>query len=234
MFVDIMIRRRATLDESSPDLNSRLVEQFMTVPGFWSAGKAVGGAPFEFGGESATLDLRGALVDGLSGQVLYRARFAGYLSRDIGQSDDFVSLSLNPEKADYARFCSATLPRLIEIFGAYRAAVETDKAVMLADFEVTRVQSQKTGRNVSGRDGVYRIWPVCFIDDLLCRRAFGLSAEAVVARAAPECERAEVLCGGAFLLVTSEVVVGPAALDALSARVMARLDARAAVLRQAV
>ncbi len=63
---------------------------------------------------------------------------------------------------------------------------------------------------------------MCFFDDLLCRRAFGIGAAEVAARAAPECERAEVLHGGAFLLVTSEVVVGPD-LDALNARVMARL-----------
>jgi len=63
---------------------------------------------------------------------------------------------------------------------------------------------------------------VCFFDDLLCRRAFGIGAAEVAARAAPECERAEAMHGGAFLLVTSEVVAGPD-LDALNARVMARL-----------
>ncbi len=221
MYVDFMLRRRASLDEPSPELNAKFVEQFAAVPGFWGAGKTAGDAPFEFTGASASLDLRTVLVDGLAGQVLYRARFAGYLSRDIAQSDDFVSLCLITEEADYARFCSTTLPRLIEIFKPYRAAAHTDEAVMLADFDITRVQSQKTGRNIDGRDSVYRIWPVCFFDDLLCRRAFGIGAAEVAARAAPECERAEVLHGGAFLLVTSEIVVGPD-LDALNARVMAR------------
>ncbi len=222
MYVDFMLRRRANLDEPSPELNAKFVEQFAAVPGFWGVDKTASDAPFEFTGESASLDLRTALASGLGGQVLYRARFAGYLSRDIAQSDDFISLRLNTEEADYARFCSATLPRLIEIFKPYRAAAHTDEAVMLADFDITRVQSQKTGRNINGRDSVYRIWPVCFFDDLLCRRAFGIDAAEVAARATPECERAEVLHGGAFLRVTSEVVVGPA-LDALNARIMARL-----------
>ena len=93
---------------------------------------------------------------------------------------------------------------------------------MLADFDLVCAHSQKSGRDIDGRDGVHRIWPVCLFDDLLCRRAFGIGAAEVAWRAAPECERAEVLHGGAFLLVTSEVVVGPA-LDALNARVMARL-----------
>ena len=222
MYVKCMIRRRANLDEPSPELNAKFVEQFVALPDFWNAGKTASNAPFEFAGESASLDLRTALASGLGGQVSYAPRFAGYLSRDIAQSDDFISLRLDTERADYALFCSATLPRLIDIFKPYRAAVHTDEAVLLADFDITRVQSQETGRNINGRDSVYRIWPVCFFDDLLCRRAFGMGAAEVAARAAPECERAEVMHGGAFLLVTSEVVVGPD-LDALSARVMARL-----------
>ncbi len=111
MYVDFMLRRRANLDEPSPELNAKFVEQFAAVPGFWGDGKTASDAPFEFTGESASLDLRTALVDGLAGQVMYRARFAGYLSRDIAQSDDFISLRMNTEEADYARFCSATLPR---------------------------------------------------------------------------------------------------------------------------
>ncbi len=222
MHVKLMIRRRANLDEPSPELNAKFVEQLVAVPGFWDAGKTTSDAPFEFTGESASLDLRTALASGLSGQISYEARFAGYLSRDIAQSDDFISLRLDTEKADYARFCSATLPRLIDIFGPYRAAVQTDNAVRLADFDLICVQSQKSGRDIDGRDSVHRIWPVCFFDDLLCRRAFGIGAAEVAARAAPECERAEAMHGGAFLLVTSEAVVGPD-LDALNARVMARL-----------
>ena len=222
MNVDFMLRRCASLDEPCPELNTKFIEQFVAVPGFWDAGKTASDAPFEFAGESASLDLRTVLASGLGGQVSYAPRFAGYLSRDIAQSGDFIWLRLDTEKADYARFCSATLPQLIDIFKPYRAAAHTDDAVMLADFDLVCAQSQKSGRDIDGRDSVHRIWPVCFFDDLLCRRAFGISAAEVAARAAPECERAEVMHGGAFLLVTSEIIVGPA-LDALNARVMARL-----------
>ena len=227
MYVDFMLRRRAVLDESSPELNARLVEQFVAIPSFWDISKTADDTPFEFTGEAASLDLGTALISGLAGQITYRPRFAGYLSRDIAQSDDFIWLRLDTEKANYAQFCSATLPQLIEVFGSYRAVAETDKAVRRRDNELIRSQWRADGPDLDGRDSVYRIWPVCFFDDLLCRRAFGIGAEEVAARAAPECERAEVLHGGAFLLVTSEVVVGPA-LDALNARVMARLGNRRA------
>jgi hypothetical protein len=63
---------------------------------------------------------------------------------------------------------------------------------------------------------------VSYFDDLLCRRSFGIGAAKVVRRAAPICERAELLRGGAFLIVTSDLVTGEA-LDRLSIRVASRL-----------
>jgi hypothetical protein len=85
------------------------------------------------------------------------------------------------------------------------------------------------GPNRDGRDTVERIAPVSFFDDILCQRAFGIGAEEVVRRAAPECEHAEIMFGGAFLFVTTEIIVGRPALDALHETVMRRIDARAAV-----
>ena len=222
MFTDAMIRRRAALDEPIPKLNARMVERLVAVPGFWGEGKTAADAPNDFKGEGAALDLRKALRPGLSGQALYVPRFAGYLSRDIGMADDFLNIRLDIKKIDYAEFCSTTLPRLIEVFGPYRAVMQTDKAIALDDWDIACAQSKKTGRNEDGRDSVHRIWPVCFFDDLLCQRAFGIEAQDVVRRAASECERAEFMHDGAFLLVTSEIVVGEA-LNALNARVMARL-----------
>jgi hypothetical protein len=224
MIFEIMLRRRAALDELVPELNRKFVEEFVAVPGFWAEGGRALDAVFHPGtGESAILDLRKALSTGLKGQqIVYAARLAGYLNRDIAQSDDFLVFRLNTETANYKKFCSETLPRLIEIFQPYRGAVETDKDVRRADMTIVREQSRQTDRDLEGRDSIFRIWPVNFFDDLLCQRSFGIGAEEVVRRAATECERAELLNGGAFLLVTSDLVVGNA-LDDLNARVMSRL-----------
>jgi hypothetical protein len=226
MFVDVMIRRRARLDEPIPELNARFLEQFVAVPGFWGEGKTAADAPFELG-ETGSLDLRKALRDGLSGQVVYMARFAGYLSKDVSRADDYLRIRLDTDKIDYASFCGETLPRLITIFGSFRGYVGTDAKVRAADWEIVRQQSRKTGRDVDGRDGIFRIWPVCWFDGELSRRAFGISAEEAVRRVAPECERAEAIAGCAFLIVTSAVVVGPN-LDVLDARIKSRLNAVAA------
>jgi hypothetical protein len=221
MFVDVMIRRRARLDEPIPALNARLLEQFIAVPGFWGQGKTAADAPFEQG-ETGSLDLRKSLRDGLSGQVVYMPRFVGYLSKDVSKADDTLRIRLDTDKVDYAVFCAETLPRLITMFESYRGHVETDAKVRAVDWENVRQQSRTTGRNIDGRDSIFRIWPVCWFDGELSRRAFGITAEEAVRRASPECERAELVAGCASLIVTSAIVVG-ANLDVIDARIKSRL-----------
>ena len=222
MYCNFVLRRRPSLDESIPELNRQLTESLSHLPNFWAAEKAASDAPLEFS-ESGLLDLRRALRLGLAGQIRYCARFAGYVSLDAGVSDDFLKFYMNTEKVDYASFCFEALPDIINIFTPYRVEVNTNTDVVMADWEITRELSRETGKNLSGRDLMYRIWPVCYIDDLLCQRSFGIGAEEVVRRAAPECERATLLCGGAFLIVTSEIVTDPTALDALHDRVTAAI-----------
>jgi hypothetical protein len=226
MFVDVQMRRRARLDEPISTLNAGLVEQFMAVPGFWGEGKTAADAPLEQD-EVGSLDLRKSLRDGLSGQVIYKARFLGYLSKDAASADDSMRVRLNTDKVDFATFCTETLPRLITIFGSYRGYVETDAKVRAADWEAARQQSRQTGRNIDGRDGIFRIWPVCWFDDVLCRRAFGIDVPEAIRRVAPECEHAELVAGCAFLIVTSAIVAGQN-LDVIDARIKSRLGAVAA------
>jgi len=223
MIIDSMIRRRADLGEVAAEINSDITAKLTTLPNFWEDKTRAKDARFsQTGGESATLDLRKSLIPGLKGQIVYAARFHGYLSQDIAQSDDFLALRVDTEKADYRIFANETFPDLIAIFGAYRAAIETDREIATADWETVGQQSLETGRDIDGRDSVFRIWPVNFFDDLLCKRSFGMSAEQVVRRASAVCERAELLNGGAFLLVTSDLLVGEA-LDELNMKVTSHL-----------
>ena len=157
----------------------------------------------------------------------YTPRFPAWLSEDKATSDDFLTLVIDAEKNDRATFCHETMPELIKTFEAYRATLETDRKVWVDD-HMNRVNLYRgRGPDRDGRDTVERIAPVNFFDDILCRRAFGIGAEEVVRRAAPECERAEHMLDGAFLLVTTDIVTGRPALDALHDRVMRRIDADA-------
>jgi hypothetical protein len=162
------------------------------------------------------------LRDGLSGQAIYKARFPGYVSKDVARADDTMRVRLHTEKVDYAAFCTETLPRLITIFGSYRGYVATDAKVRAAEWEAVRQQSRQTGRNIDGRDGIFRIWPVCWFDDVLSRRAFGIDVPEAIRRVAPECECAAQVAGCAFLIVTS-AIAARSNLDVIDARVKARL-----------
>jgi hypothetical protein len=229
MFIDVTMRRRARLDEPIPAFNAGLVGRFRTISSFWGEGKTAADAPFEQD-EMGSLDLRKCLRDGLSGQVVYAARFAGYLSKDEARADDTMRIRLNTDKIDYAAFCTETLPQLIAAFNPYRGYMQTDAKVRAADWEIVRQQSPKTSRNIDGRDSIHRMWPVCWFDDELSGRSFGIGAEEAVRRVVPNCERAEVVAGCAFLIVTSAIVAG-SNLDVIDARIKARLHGGATAQR---
>ena len=41
MFVDIMLRRRPSLDEAIPEFNAKLLDALSRVSGFWGEGKSM-------------------------------------------------------------------------------------------------------------------------------------------------------------------------------------------------
>lgn len=227
-YLKFMLRRRPRLGEDMAELNASILARFAQVPGFWRPGSDIARARLLKTEESLTVDLRHArkvLIEGLGGQMRYHTRFPMIVSDDDAMNDDALLFGLDTALVDHVSFCRSTLPRLIEIFEPYRMEVITDEALSIADWEIVCAHYRETRRSIEGRHGVFRIWPVCYFDDLLCRRAFGLAAAEVVARAAPECERAELINGGAFLLATTAIVTGAAELDAMDARLRARLSA---------
>ena len=225
MYVDLKISRRPSDAENIEDLNARLLGQLVDVSNFWKPGKPTSDAIFEEGEELSSLLLFDVLVDALGAQVRYCARFPAYLSLDKAMADDSFGVTFDTEKGDYVAFCHGTVPRLLALFGAYRATMRTDKPVRLEDHRRLVARYYHGCPDLDGRDTVERIWPLSFFDDILCRRAFGIGAEEVVRRAKPECEHAEFMLDGAFLIVTSDIVTGRPALDALHERVIKRLGA---------
>lgn len=223
MLIQMMMRRRPVITEAPlPQFVGRITDRLSDIRGLWSEAKIARDAKLDFGGESASLDLTKVLSSGLAGGANFTARFEGYLNRDQASEDDFIHLQIDTEVTNYREFCLSILPKLLETFDAYRAAIQTDKTVRAADWERVRTARKASGRDVDGRDGVFRIWPFSYFDDLLCQRSFGLSAEEVVRRAAPGCEHAALVNGGAFLLITFDLVTG-VHLDELNDRMMQML-----------
>jgi hypothetical protein len=89
----------------------------------------------------------------------------------------------------------------------------------------TAIAQDRPGRRWPGR--IFRLWPVCRFDAELSQRAFGIGVDEAIRRIAPECERAELVAGCAFLIVSSAIITGPRP-DTLDSRIKARLKMSAA------
>lgn len=224
--VRLEIKRRREDKENIASLHEVVMDRLRSIALLWADQDKQPG-PLVQNEMSSVADLTPALAFGFSGSVRYISRTA-LENADDASFDDSLTIGINLDQItdtrdfDYRIFARSLAPRVIEAFGAYRAKMNTDEARAVSDWDMVRHEMIEHNRSIEGRDGVIRIWPVSYFDDTLCQRAWGLSAEEVVRRAAPGCEEAYPLAGGAFLLVTSELVRGDA-LDDLSDRVMSRL-----------
>lgn len=228
MFVEFNIRRRPDMDEDNEYLNNIILSKISQIPNFWGDDKNFDALDLSEGEFVRCIHLshpHNMLVDGLFGNINYAVRYPGHQHRDDANNDDMIILRIDTNKVEYDNFCKIILPKIVEIFRPYCVKVETNDKVSMEDWHIICDFFRKTGNNIDGRDGVYRIWPVAYYDNLLCQRAFKLSAAEVVERVAPECERAELINNGAFFIVTSEVVTDVEALEALNTRIRARLAA---------
>lgn len=225
--MELMVRRRSRMD-SVPELNRRLVSRLAELPEIWGVGRSPDAIRLVYDdeGEFAGSNFTRSLKADLTGHASYISRFPGWVEPDESSADDFCVFEYSA--SEYADMTNYVLPSVVKTFDAYRASAHTSLEVRSADWQKICELHTHGSPDLDGRDSVYRIWPANFFDDTLCRRAFGLSAEEVVVRAAPECDDAYVLNGGAFLLVSKEPVSDRDALNALHERVAARLAASSA------
>jgi hypothetical protein len=222
MQIEARFRRRTKAGEQIQELHHRLLKRLAEVNGFWAQGKSTADADFDQGvGESASVDLSPCLLKGMKGAISYASRLPASVV-DKATSDDVMTLWLDAEEMDVSEFCRAVFPALIEVFEPYRAAVVTDIDVDLDDFEDICKSSQDTGRDVDGRDGVYRFWPANYFDHDLCLRAFGIDERELVKRVTEACEVAKLFENGAFILITDEILIGDE-LNALNEQVKRKL-----------
>jgi hypothetical protein len=94
----------------------------------------------------------------------------------------------------------------VTAFNAYRGTIFLNNTLVIDDRqEIVRLY-RETGKDVNGRDGVYRINTVNYFDRELCRRAFNLSPEEIAHRLEGKVERVSLLLDGVLLIVTSELL----------------------------
>lgn len=208
MQIEARFRRRAGATENVGDLNDKVLRSLSGIGGLWKDGGALSDIYFDAGdGESAAADISPCLEFGIRGAISYASRLPKAIA-DSARSDDSLTFQLDTTAVNFESFCRDIFPEIVKIFGAYRAAVVTDLNLDLDDFEDIVKEAQRTGKDVDGRDTVFRIYPVNYFDNTMCVRAFGISASEVVARLAGKIELADGLQSGALLMINKEPVTG--------------------------
>lgn len=202
-----MFRRRAVADESVPDYHHTVMIGLNEVLAPTAAAVDISRVYFEQArdGSSGAADLTPAFrSSSFQGAISYCPRKA--ITADHGMFDDVLTLVI-PRSSDlYSAFVRDAFLQISKVFGAYRAGVYLDEDLDLDDFDQIVELSQRTGSDPDGRDGVFRVAPVCLFDHELCIRAFHRTPEEVVVRAIPHAEVARVVDDKAYLVITSELV----------------------------
>lgn len=208
MQIEARFRRRVAASESISEINNELLNNLAEIKGLWSEGKSIEDSYFDPGtGESAATDLSTCLASGMKGAISYASRLTASVV-DKAISDDSFILKFNSNEVDFQWFSSQIFPEVVNAFYPYRATIVTDLNQDMDEFEDIIEESQRTGKDVDGRDTVYRINSVNYFDNLMCTRAFGINADEVIERLSNSIEKAEKIFDGVLLVVTSKLITG--------------------------
>jgi hypothetical protein len=216
------MRRRAVAAQSPKDLHREVMDGLARERSpWWRSGTATELPEFKSGLE-VQVDITSCLSFGATGYVSYVFRNEAYL-RDNAEFDDRMEISIPSDDAVYGRFVREAVPTFIRSFRPYRAVMNMDADRALEDWDESIELGRRTGRDEDGRDGMFRIRPVSFMDHEMCRRAFNLTPKECVARASKHIDFATELEDGCLLVATSRIVDGSklSDIDALVRRALA-------------
>ena len=220
--VTIELRYRAQADELISARHARLMERLFRLPQPWGLSGSEGVPLPDIGdGLEVQVDLRHWLATALQGYVAYVFRSRAYL-RDESEFDDRMVLGFDIAKQDYHQLVYDAFPAYAGAFEAYRGTIVLDEGLAIDDWERAADVGRSSGKDLDGRDGVFRIGPVNFLDRELCRRAFGLTPQEIVGRLADRVEHVSLVANAVFLVVDS-APLGRAALEKLDPRVREHL-----------
>jgi len=95
-----------------------------------------------------------------SGEACYTLRKEGYL-KDESKYDDYINLNFLATEDELIYFSEHIFPKLITCFNAYRAEVTTFD-IAISDWRHTSKATREAGKDVYGRNGIYRVWPISY------------------------------------------------------------------------
>ncbi|QDU43441.1 hypothetical protein Mal52_19150 [Symmachiella dynata] len=201
--IQARFRFRAVEGQEVRDRHSDVIRNLAFVTWLWEI--LPKDVQISLSGESASCSLNPYLKANIKGAISYAARYSQGMS-DKAIFDDVLTLNLEENAIHYAQFSGCIFEDIVKAFVAYRATIILDLDLDIDDYEDIVELAQKTGKDIDGRDTVYRFNPINYFDDQLCHRAFGFGAEEVVTRLDGEIERAVIQEGGALIIATTDLV----------------------------
>ena len=213
MKYQLMIRSRPNVDESIPDKHSGFMAALAKIKDGW--GLIGSERPrlkdkklwSEFG---TGVRLKGFLGTGIKGEVRYMRRetIAFYKTDkdhgekyvDEGKNDDYFTITFDPHKVNYQALVQTAFPQYLAAFAPYTGEIG-DAEFGHLDFDEWR----KTP-GAGERAAVYRIYPVSFWDQELCRRAFRLTPQQIEKRTSGNVEKVARLGDGVLIVASSQIL----------------------------
>lgn len=187
------LRARARADQSIKAKHARLVDVLSNLPSPWGMPKDKPPTP-DLGGELVAHANLGKFLDrNIKGHVYYQFRRS---FRDEAGDDDFIDLTFNPEKIDYYTLVTNIVPIYVEAFDAYLAMVKHD------DFSDTDYDKLRE-IEFDARHKIYRVFPACYYDAILCQRALGLKPKQVAERLHGRVEIVQASEQGVYIVIKS-------------------------------
>ena len=194
------LRHRALATEFIPERHERFLAKIAGLDSPWNLA-GIGPLP-DIGSELLVTVALGKIFGvGVKGRLTYVYRSVGYLE-DNAQYDDSLFIEFAPGDISIDKIIEI-LPVYISGFECYRATLH-NWAVTRSDWPGLVEACDKTGRDLNGRDGVYRINVINYFDRELCKRAFLLSPEEIFERLDGKVQSVSLVHDGIFMVYSSK------------------------------
>jgi hypothetical protein len=150
-------RRIPRLDDDLALVHGKVKKFFGNLPEPWAA--EFSGSPNTALGELVAVCKLGRKGK-FSGEACYSLRKEEYLG-DESAFDDSINLDFQANEEEIYYFANKIFPELVLLFEAYRAELTTQDLAR-SDWREVIARTKKAKRDIYGRHGVYRIWPLSY------------------------------------------------------------------------
>ncbi|WP_148279812.1 hypothetical protein [Pseudomonas syringae] len=125
--------------------------------------------------------------------------------KDEAQYDDALFIGFNPGKVELQDLTNEIFTTYIKAFKCCRATLH-DWSITRSDWAVVVEIGGKLGKDINGRDGIYRINLINYFDEILCQREFGMSARGIEELLKDQAETATEFKSGLLLMLGTHLL----------------------------